>query len=204
MNNAIERIRGAVREEAEAEAAHVLAEAREQLERILEESRREEDRKALAAVEAARARLSQEAFRDVSRAQRGARLALLAARNRVIDEIFSRVRQEALRLPAERYREVMRRWLAGVDAPGGGEVIPASRDAALIERLIPEVNASRPADAALTVSAARAPFESGFIVRTAQFEIERSLDGWLEEQKRESSPRIERELFGEAADATTE
>ena len=43
---------------------------------------------------------------------------------------------------------------------------------------------------------ARAPFESGFVVRTAQYVVERSLDGWLEERKREMAPRLERELFG--------
>ena len=204
MNNAIDRIRGAVRGEAETEAARILAEAREQLERMLDEFRRDEEGKALAAVEAERRRLAQESFREISRAQRGARLALLAARNRVIDEIFSRARAEALHLPEGRYREILRRWLVAVDAPGGGEVIPARRDAALVERLVGEVNASRPAAAALVVSAARAPFESGFVVRTAQFEVEWSLDEWMGEQKREMAPRLERELFGEAPDAHAE
>ena len=47
MNRAMERIRGAVRAEAEAEAAHVVAEAREGLRGLLEEARVQEERKAL-------------------------------------------------------------------------------------------------------------------------------------------------------------
>ena len=75
-------------------------------------------------------------------------------------------------------------------------MVPAERDAALVGELVREANASRPAEAAFTMSGARAPFESGFVVRTAQYVVERSLDGWLEERKREMAPRLERELFG--------
>ena len=201
MKIAVERIQRSVREGAEAEAAHTLREAREELDQRVAAAREEEEHKALVAVEDERQRLAQEEFREVSRARRAMRLSLLAARNRVIEEIFSQARGEALRMPADRYREILRKWIAEADAPEGGEVLPAPRDAALMEGLVAELNRSRPPGAALVLSKARAPFESGFIVRTPRFEIERSLDGWVEEQKRELSPRLERELFGDAPDA---
>jgi vacuolar-type H+-ATPase subunit E/Vma4 len=204
MKNAVERIRHSVREGAEAEAAHTLREAREELDQRVAAAREEEEHKALAAVEGERQRLAQEEFREVSRAQRAMRLSLLAARNRVIEEIFSMARGETLRMPADRYRKIMQHWLAEVDVPRGGEVLPAARDAALIEGLVAEMNRSRPPEAAFALSKERAPFESGFIVRTPGFEIERSLEGWIEEQKRELAPRLERELFGDARDAHAE
>lgn len=201
MKKAVEKIQQTVRAEAEAEAAHTLREAREELDQRVAAAREEEEHKALAAVEDERQRLAQEEFREISRAQRAMRLALLSARNRVIEEIFSRARGEALRMPADRYGKIMQNWLAEVDVPRGGEVLPAARDAALIEGLVAEMNRSRPPEAALALSKERAPFESGFIVRTPRFEIERSLEGWIEEQKRERAPRLERELFGDAPDA---
>ena len=128
-------------------------------------------------------------------------LTLLGARNLVVEGIFSRVREAALRMPAAAYRKLLRNWLSGVDAPEGGEVIPAARDAAVVGELVAELNRARPPEAAFSVSNGRAAFESGFIVRTPRFQVERSLEGWLAEQKRELAPRLRRELFGDAADA---
>ncbi len=204
MNKALEKIRRSILAEAEEEAARVVAEARAGLEQLLRGVEEEEERKVASGIEEERARLAREGFREISRAQRGARLALLAARNRVIDGIFSRVREEALRLPPERYREILRRWLSEADAPGGGEVLAAARDAAVVEGLVAELNRSRPPGAALRFSDARAPFESGVVVRTARFEIGRSLDEWIAEKRRELAPALEAELFGEGPDAEIE
>jgi vacuolar-type H+-ATPase subunit E/Vma4 len=201
MNKAVEQIHKSVREEAEGEAARIRREAEEQLKRLLEEARREEESKAEPRLRDEKARLEQNLLREVARAQRGARLACLEACNRVLEGVFSRVRDEVLRLPAERYRVILRRWLGELDASTGGNILPAARDAEALTRLVSEINSARDVGARLTLSRERAPILSGFIFRTPRYEVTKSLEAWLEEQKRNVAPRFEKELFKEAGNA---
>lgn len=203
MNEAVQRIQRAVREEAEREAAHILREAKEQLVQMLSDARGEEEQAAKAQLAAERAACEQQALREISQFQRALRLDSLGARNQAIQEIFAAVREELHRLPEERYRALLRRWIAEIEAPEGGELRAGAQDARIVKELVAEVNAARPLRARLTIASTPAPFDSGFIFSTPRFQIERSLAGWLEEQKREMAPRLEQELFGNAADDGT-
>lgn len=196
MKKSLEQIREAVRAEASAEAARILREARAEVQRLLDEARRAEEEKGRARREAERTRREQDAAREIARAQQGSRLALLDARNRAIDRIFAAVREEARSLPPERYGKMLRAWVAELDPSSGGEVIAAPRDAHALAALIEEANGGRASGSRLTLSKEAAPFESGFIFRTARYEVEKSLGAWLEERKTEMAPRIEKELFG--------
>ena len=196
MKKAVEQIRGAVHAEASAEAARILQEARAQVERLFDDARRAEEDKGLARRDAERIRREQEAAREIARAQQASRLALLEARNRVIDRIFARVREDIFRLHPERHVKMLRAWLAALDPSAAGEIVAAPRDARALATLIEEANRARAREARITLSGETAPFESGFIFRTARYEIEKSLDAWLVERKAEMSPRIEKELFG--------
>ncbi len=196
MKKAVEQIRGAVHAEASAEAARILQEARAQVERLFDDARRAEEDKGLARRDAERIRREQEAAREIARAQQASRLALLEARNRVIDRIFARVREDIFRLHPERHVKMLRAWLAELDPSSAGEIVAAPRDARALATLIEEANRARAREARITLSGETAPFESGFIFRTARYEIEKSLDAWLVERKAEMSPRIEKELFG--------
>lgn len=201
MRERLEEISAAVMREAEAETAHILREADAQLDALLAEARREEEERAAARLSEERARIEGEAAREIARAQRAMRMELLAARNRVIDEVFERARGEIRAMPGGAYREALRRWLSEIDAPEGGEIIPGSRDARLMSEIVSEANAGREIGARFTISSGTAPFECGFALRTKRFEVKRSLAEWLEEQRRELTPLLERELFGEMADA---
>ena len=196
MKKAVEQIRGAVHAEASAEAARILQEARAQVERLFDDARRAEEDKGLARRDAERIRREQEAAREIARAQQASRLALLEARNRVIDRIFARVREDIFRLHPERHVKMLRAWLAELDPSSAGEIVAAPRDARALATLIEEANRARAREARITLSGETAPLESGFIFRTARYEIEKSLDAWLVERKAEMSPRIEKELFG--------
>ncbi|MEJ2745520.1 MAG: V-type ATP synthase subunit E family protein [bacterium] len=200
MKKSVERIRETVRVEASTEAARILKEAREQVERLLGDARRAEEEKGRARRDAERARCEREVSREIARAHQASRLALLGARNRAIDEIFAKVREEVLNLSPERYVKMLRVWFAELDSSSGGEIIAASRDTRSLATLIEEANKGRAHESRLTLSKETAPFESGFIFRTARYEVEISLDSWLGERKAEMSPRIEKELFGEGRD----
>jgi vacuolar-type H+-ATPase subunit E/Vma4 len=195
MKKSVERIRETVRKDASAEAAQILKQARAQVERLLGDARRAEEEKGRARRDADRARCEQEVSRQIARAHQAARLALLEARNRAIDGIFARVREEALKLPAEQYAKMLRAWLVELDPSSGGEIIAAPRDSRSLATLIEEANKGRAPESRLSLSKETAPFESGFIFRTARYEEEKSLDAWLVERKAEMAPRIERELF---------
>ncbi|MCX6354964.1 MAG: V-type ATP synthase subunit E [Candidatus Aureabacteria bacterium] len=195
MKQAIEKLRNSIRSEAEAEASHILREAREQLVSMLAEAGREEEQRARALIEEERSRCDQQMVRDISQSQRAARLEALAARNRVLEEIFLAVRKEIQELPAERYGKLLRVWVRELDAPEGGELAAGRKDSGLLREIVAELNASRPPAARIKVSGDAAPFERGFIFRTPRFEIERSLSAWIEEQKREMAPELEHDLF---------
>ncbi|MDD5556297.1 MAG: V-type ATP synthase subunit E family protein [bacterium] len=202
MTGALDPVRAAVLAEAEAEAARIAAEARAQLDRLLAEGRREDEERARVRLEEERAAIEGEAMREVARARREARMALLAARNRVLDEVMKGAREELLRTSPERYGAMLRRWIEGIDAPEGGEIVPGAEDAEVVAEIAGDLNRERPAGRRLSVSAERAPFERGFLFRTARFGVERSLDGWLEERKRERIPALDRELFGDLSDVS--
>lgn len=197
MKKSVEQIREAVQAEAAAEAARILQEARAQVERLLDDARRAEEEKGLARRDAERTRREQEVAREIARAQQSSRLALLEARNRVIDRVFARVREEIFRLPPEQYVKMLRAWLLELDLSSAGEIVAAPRDARALATLIEEANKARARELQLALSGEAAPFESGFIFRTARYEIEKSLDAWLEERKAEMAPKIEKELFGD-------
>jgi vacuolar-type H+-ATPase subunit E/Vma4 len=201
MKKAVEQIQKAVVEEAKAEAAHILREAQDQLQRLLEDARRDEERKAEARLQEGRARLEQNLLREVARAQREARLACLDARNRVLECIFSRAMDEALQLPPARYREILRRWLGELETSAGGDILPAARDAEALAGLIGEMNPSRDEGSRLTLSREMSRFLRGFIFSTPRYEVTKSLEAWMEEQKRSMAPWLEKELFGEAGNA---
>ncbi len=201
MKKAVEQIRKAVREEASAESARILQEARAEVDRLLEDSQKAEEETGRARREGERTRREQENAREIARARQSSRLALLDARNKIIDEVFAQVRREVLHLPQERYRKVLRAWLAEIEPASGGEIIAAPRDASMLEALVKEANGGRGAESQLVISKEKAPFESGFVFRTPRYEVKKSLDSWIEEQKREMSPQIERELFGEGLDS---
>ncbi len=201
MKKAVEQIQKAVVEEAKAEAAHILHEANKEMERLLEDSRREEEHRAEAHLREEKARMELAALREISRAQLKARLACLDARNRVIECIFSRAMDEALQLPPARYREILRRWLGELETSAGGDILPAARDAEALAGLIGEMNPSRDAGSRLTLSRERSRFLSGFIFSTPRYEVTKSLEAWMEEQKRSMAPWLEKELFGEAGNA---
>ncbi|MCX6357050.1 MAG: V-type ATP synthase subunit E family protein [Candidatus Aureabacteria bacterium] len=196
MNQAVERIQQAVRAEAGAEAARLRAEAQRQLDQLVSGCRREEEEKGRAAATAERARCEQIKFREISRAQRQARLDELAARNNAIDRIFQQVREEVLKLTSAHYKKLLLKWLGEPEAAEGGELIPSQRDEKVMAEILTEINAARPREAQFVLSKTRATFHAGFALRTPRYEITRSLDGWLDEKKREMAPRLEKELFG--------
>jgi len=199
MSAALERIQRAGREEAAAEAARILHEAREQLGRLAEAARSEEEQRAEARLREERAMAEQDLLRQVARARREAKLASLEARNKAIGDVFRRVREEILHLPPERYRGLLRRWLGEIDPSAEGEIIPAPRDSELLAALIAEMGAG----SRLKIIRGAAPFESGFIFRTPRYEVTKSLESWLEEERRRMTPWLEGELFGEGRDDGT-
>lgn len=196
MKKAVENIQRLVMQEAEEEARRILTQAGDERAQMLEQAGEEEEQKARAHVREEQARLEQHNLREIAQAYRAMRREHLAARNRVIEDIFSRVREEVLRLPSARYRELLQNWISDIDAQDGGEYLPGSQDARLLADLVAELNSKRSPESRFTLSQEKAPFESGFIFRTPRYEIERSLTGWLEEMKKEMTPQLERELFG--------
>lgn len=185
-----------VMQDAEEEARRILTQAGDELAQMLKQAGEEEEQKARAHVREEQARLEQHNLREIAQAYRAMSREHLAARNRVIEDIFSRVKEEVLRLPSARYRELLRNWISDIDAQDAGEFLPGSQDARLLADLVSELNSKRSPESRFILSQEKAPFENGFIFRTPRYEIERSLTGWLEEMKKEMTPQLERDLFG--------
>lgn len=204
MKEAIEKSRGSVLAAAAKEAAALRAGAREELTRELAKVLSEEKAKLKARLAAAEAALAELSRRALSQARREGRLQVLQTRNQAIAEIFDRVRGEILALPAEKHRDVLRIWLAACDPAAGGEVLPAARDREILRGLVEEMNAARPASSRLALSVRDAPGATGFILKTETYEINRSLEDWLAEKKRDLAPRLFQELCDASASQSSQ
>ena len=190
MSDPVEKARAAVLVAARREADALREAARESLRRATEEFRARTAAALAERLAAAEAALREKNRRAVAQARREGRLRVLSARNRALDEVFARAGKEILALPAEARREVLRRRLGECARDLGGEVLPAAADRPLLAGLIAEENRSRPPAGQLRLSGSDAPFATGFVLRTATYEIRRSLEGWLMEKRRETAPDL--------------
>jgi len=121
---------------------------------------------------------------------------VLDKRNALLKSLFEKAREEILAWPAEKYAGVMRRLIEKSAASDAGEIRVHPDDAAVFEKILPELNAGRPAKLALSRSAPLTK-RGGFIFVSADFEVDQTLDTILREVEYDMLPVIAEKLFQE-------
>ena len=124
-----------------------------------------------------------------TRAELEGRKETLSVRRRMLDEAFAAATKELNALTGPRREAILLRLLTG-EAAAGDVVRPAKQDRALIERLLKEVPVQ------LTLDAADAPCEGGFLLLGKSYEKDCSLNALMAELRLNEETNAARILFG--------
>jgi len=185
----------------------ILGEARKEADRIREVGRKKADAKFHAGeqhlreqheqrVRGAREKQQDLKNREIIAQRSSLSMELLSAKNAVIESVLQKAVERLQSLPADGYRKLLLKWLQSA-APGQkGELMLNSRDhKAFGQQIVADANNGRGADAAIALAAEPGAMIGGFVLRTARFEIDRTLDGSMAKLREEMAPEIASELF---------
>ena len=124
-----------------------------------------------------------------TRAELEGRKETLSVRRRMLDEAFAAATKELNALTGPRREAILLRLLTS-EAAAGDVVRPAKQDRALIEKLLKEVPVQ------LTLDAADAPCEGGFLLLGKSYEKDCSLNALMAELRLNEETNAARILFG--------
>ena len=121
---------------------------------------------------------------------------LLSAKNAVIDQVFDKAVEKLVGLPSGGYKELLLRWLGEAATDHPAELVLHARDKqALGPELVDRINQGRSGGPAITLAEGSAEIIGGFVLRTARYEIDRTLDSIIADLKEDMAPEIASELF---------
>lgn len=121
---------------------------------------------------------------------------LLSAKNAVIDQVFDKAVEKLVGLPSGGYKELLLRWLGEAATDDPAELLLNARDKqALGPELVDRINQGRSAGPAITLAEDSAQITGGFVLRTARYEIDRTLDSIIASLKEDMAPEVAAELF---------
>ncbi|MHC4916449.1 MAG: V-type ATP synthase subunit E family protein [Planctomycetota bacterium] len=196
-----ENVEKAVLEEARAEAAEIVADARSRLAERLELEKRELDRQFAARRRRRLARLDSEHHRELSRARTDARLEVLKRKNAMVEAAFEEALRMLGKLPAEKFLELAAGWLAGVPGELSGKICAAERERSeMAGAFLKKVNAGRKGK--LEISDEHPPEGGGLVVRAERFEFDFSWAERLDDRRGTLAPEVAAVLFAGDASKT--
>lgn len=121
---------------------------------------------------------------------------LLSAKNAVIDQVFDKAVEKLVGLPSDGYKELLLRWLGEAATDDPAELVLNPRDKqALGPELVDRINQGRSGGPAITLAEDSAETTGGFVLRTARYEIDKTLDSIIADLKEDMAPEIASELF---------
>lgn len=123
-----------------------------------------------------------------TRAELDGRKKTLSVRRRILDEAFAAATKELNALAGPRREAILLRLLTA-EAAAGDKILPAKRDRALIEKLLPQVPVR------LTLSDQDAPCEGGFLLLGGSYEKDCSLNALMAELRLQEETNAARILF---------
>lgn len=188
-----------------------LGSAHTQAEHIAQAARKAADEK-LAAFRDAETQLCERRYQAETRAieeelgrvliqQKGAaNKKLLEKRNARLASVFARARARILEAPLDEYVAIMRKRLERSAGPGAAHVRVHPDDERTFFALLAEFNKRRPESEALTLAPARPLAQrGGFILVSARYEVDQTLDALMSDVERDLAPEIAAKLFGDQA-----
>ena len=185
----------------------IIGDAQKEAERIRTAGRKKADEKFRRAEQALR-RDYQRRIADAEKHQQNAKsrsiialrsalsMQVLEAKNAVIDQVLDAAVERLINLPSGGYKNILLKWLSDAASQEPAQLILNSRDKDSIgKELIDSVNTNRAEAAAVTLAEDAAEISGGFVLGTARYEIDKSLDAIVAKLKEEMAPEIAAELF---------
>jgi len=176
----IDRIKAKILDDARAIARENLDRARQEAERIIAEARekaKEEAEKArqAAIAEAANLKKTIDAVSSLEERKR-----MLKVRQDMVDAAFKAAFEKTLRLPAEEYGSLMRRFILESVRDGEGEILFNEADRKRLgEKYVEDINKALKAEcrtSVLKLSGQTIPNQGGFVLRYGEMEINCTLE----------------------------
>jgi vacuolar-type H+-ATPase subunit E/Vma4 len=180
-----EGLKKAVLDSARREAGELVAQARAAAEQDGKQAAEQAKRVAADTLEKARGQAAREREQALAALEREQRQEVLAAKNGLLDRAFAKAAADFRALPMEHLREIYRRELAGIDLQGAALRVPRGAKADF-EALVGG-KARVEEDPAV---------QAGYVVQSADFRLDRSLDARLEDIRAELRPGVAELLFG--------
>lgn len=193
--NGIEKILDRIRDDAQAEADRILAEARSEAADITaayEARARSEAAEILARGEKAAAQREE---RLTSVAQLECRKAQLAARQEVVDEAFGLALTKLLALPPEEYAALLVRLAVQAAPNGGGKLIFSPSDRARVGKAVVLTANKKLGGGQLTLSGETRPMRGGFVLSNGAVEVNCTFDALIRLERTALAGQVAKVLF---------
>lgn len=191
----MDRIKGAIIEEAEEKAREIKSEARARCEERLQQGKEEMEERLKGKFERAREKVKRDCERRVIQARSQHNLALLQQRNEILDQLFEEAAQRVFNLSDDEYRALLAKWMDEIPNDTSGTLICHTDDSGRIRPLVDDVNAERPEGAQLELEEANQPERGGVIFKGDTFEIDMSVDTRINELREKLAPVIAEDVF---------
>lgn len=196
----LEKLLEKIESDAREEGRRILDRAREEAARMRKEAEEEARKEREAISRSFQNRAENERLKILSQARLEGRIELLSAKDAILEEVFEEAGRAFRELPAERYREWLKRTLLGGVVSGREELVASAHDRELLSGgLLEELNrelVSRGKPGELRLAAESAPFERGVILRGEKTETNLSAEALLQRVREENEEEISRILFG--------
>jgi vacuolar-type H+-ATPase subunit E/Vma4 len=193
---AIEDILKRIDEESEAAVEEVLEAARREAETIRAAySKRAEDFGAELRLRAEK-RAQEEEKRLVVNEQLDIRKALLARKHEILNALYENARRRIEKMPRERYRDLIKRYIIARAVSGGEEIVASTRHREIFtDDFIKELRRAFPGGGNFTIADQAGDFGWGVVLREGRRVVNLSLDVLFEQLRERVEPQIAAVLF---------
>jgi len=192
----VENIRNAIIADAEKEAERIREAGRKKCDEKFRRARQALQRNFERRVAEAEQHQQNVKNRAIIALRSSLSMKLLDAKNAAIDQTFDAAVQKVINLPDNGYKELLLKWLRAAPQQRGTLILNERDKQNLGRELVESINRDRAEDTAVTLAEEPGEMIGGFVLRTAKYEIDKSLDSIVAKLKEEMSPEIAAELFG--------
>ncbi len=192
----LERIKTRLLEDARKEAERLIEAAENGIRLKLDQEELSLKREVEGRLETLRRELREENERTLSRLKSGYDRQLLELKNKVIDRVLEEAMGNILSLSKQEYLALLEGWLKGLNIKEKAEVMLPNKDLRGVgPELVRMANESCGSDIFFLATSA-VNIQGGFIVKTKNFEIDRSLECEANHLREEPILDVAEKLFG--------
>ncbi|MBO1224164.1 MAG: V-type ATP synthase subunit E [Candidatus Scalindua sediminis] len=186
----LKRIKNSILTDAKKEAERIVEDAKERLQEKVRDEKSKIEEGLKEKYTRLGKKLEEDKKRELIEQRTNYRMGLLGIKNNIIEEIFKKAEEKFI--SDEQYWRSMEKWLKDIN--DAGQILVNTRDSKRFNSEFINKNSKKDN---LVLDKKNIDIKGGFILRTARFEIDHTLDTILSNLRIELAPLIARELFSE-------